>query len=146
MNFRSPKRTRRHGATLIDVATGSMLLAVLLIPSIHLISESRSSQRRLQNRDIINFEADQLMDATRVALSDTAAFDAAMASPIDTSRAIVVTDGPDLTGRVRAGADATLSPARLLTIIVDVWHDANRDGRISTGEPSETLRTQWAAP
>ena len=137
---------RRRGASLIDVATGSMLLAVLLIPSIHLIGESQSSHRRLDNRDIILYEAEQLVESTRVGLSEPAAFNAALAAPIDVTGTITVSDGPDLTSRVRIARDAGLPTARLLSIVVDVWYDADGNSLMGSGELSETLRTQWAAP
>ena len=140
------KRSPRRGASLIDVAAGSMLLAVLLIPSIHLIGESQSSHRRLDNRDIILYEADQLVESTRVALSEPAAFAAALATPADVVGAIAVSDGPDLTSRVRVAADTSLPTARLLSIVVDVWHDVDGDSRMDADEVSQTLRTQWAEP
>lgn len=144
--LRTTRRSQRRGATLIDVATGSMLLAVLLIPSIHLIGESQSSHRRLENRDIIVFEAEQLVESMRVALSEPTAFDAAFVTPIDVFGTIAVTDGPVLTSRVRVAADGSLPTTRLLTIVVDVWHDTDGDARLGANEVSESLRTQWAAP
>jgi hypothetical protein len=123
-----------------------MLLAVLLIPSMRLISDSQSSSRRLHNRDTILFEAEQLIESTRVALAEPTVFDAAMATPTDVIGTVTVSDGPDLTSRVRVAADASLPTARLLSIVVDVWIDANADSRLDTSELSETLRTQWAAP
>lgn len=146
MQVTTKKRSSRRGATLIDVATGSMLLAVLLIPSVHLITESQSSQRRLAKRDIIDFEAEKLIESTKVALSDTAAFNAALASSVDVTGALTVSDGPDLTSRVRVSADTSASPAQLLTIVVDVWHDSNGNNLMDSGETGESLRTQWAAP
>lgn len=140
------RRSPRRGATLIDVATGSMLLAVLLIPSIGLISESQSMHRRLANHDTVLFEAEQLIESTKVALSEPAAFDAAYASPLDVPGTIAVSDGPDLNSRVRVAADGTVPGAKLLTVIVDVWHDIDGDLRVSVGEPSQSLRTQWAWP
>jgi type II secretory pathway component PulJ len=140
------RRTVRTGATLIDVAVGSMLLAVLLIPSVRLISETQSSQQRLTNRDLMLYEAEQLLEATKVALSEVGTFNNAMARPIDNYATIVVPDGPQLVSRVRAEADRSLPTARLLTINVDIWIDANGNGRLDTGEASESLRTQWAAP
>ena len=140
------RRSARNGATLIDVATGSMLLAVLLIPSMRLISDSQSSTRRLHNRDIILFEAEQLIESSKVSLAEPVVFNAAFASPTDTTGRIPVTDGPDLTRRLRVAADRTIPTARLLNITVDVWVDSNGNLRMDADELSETLRTQWAAP
>ena len=140
------KARHRAGATLLDVATGSMLLAVLLIPSIHLIGESQASHRRLEHRDIILFEVERLMETTRVALAEPTAFDAVFATPIDAVRTIPVSDGPDLTSRVRIAADTSVPSARLITINVDVWHDADANSLLGANELSESVRTQWAAP
>ena len=123
-----------------------MLLAVLLIPSMRLISDSQSSSRRLHNRDTILFEAERLVESTRIALAEPTVFDSAMATPTDVTGTVSVSDGPDLTSRVRVTADASLPTARLLSIVVDVWIDTNGNSRLDTSELSETLRTQWAAP
>lgn len=92
------------------------------------------------------FEAERLLESTKVALSSAAAFDAAMSSTADTTQNLVITDGPDLAGRIRIAADTSVAPAQLLTIVVDVWRDTDGDGRYSSNEPGETLRTQWASP
>lgn len=145
MRARKPHRLhQRQGATLIDVAVGSMLLSVLLIPSVHLVSESQSSRQRLTNRNTMLFEAEQLLEKTRVALSDAPAFAAASSRPIDQLGTIVVSDGPDIRSRLRVQADTAVP--NLVSINVDLWIDSNGDSRLSAGELSESLRTQWAAP
>jgi hypothetical protein len=147
---RQRKRTSlgqaRAGATLIDVATGSMLLAVLLIPSVHLLGKSKSSQQRLATRETLLFAADQLIESTKVALSEAATFDAAVSNPVDTVQPVASSDVPNLTSRVRIAADAAVQPAILLTVLVDVWQDHDRNGVIDTDEPRESCRTQWSAP
>jgi hypothetical protein len=140
------KRHARAGATLLDVATGSMLLAVLLIPSVHLIGESRSSNRRLANQDILVYEAQQLLESSKVLFSESTAFSDAMTRGADVVSGRTINDGPDVITRVRANADATLPSAQLLTIQADVWIDTNRDGRMQSSEASHSLRTQWASP
>ncbi len=92
------------------------------------------------------FEAEQLIESTKVALAEPIAFDAAMATPIDVTSIVTVSDGPNLTSRVRVATDASLPTARLLSIVVDVWIDTDGDSRLDAGELSETLRTQWAGP
>jgi len=146
MQSNQKRRSTRRGASLIDVATGSMLLAILLIPSVQLIGESQSANRRLTDRDTMLFEAEQLIESTKVALSETAPFDAAYATPIDVVSSIAVTDGPDLTSRLRVAADASLPAAKLLTIMVDLWHDSDGDRQLDATERSVSQRTQWATP
>ena len=87
-----------------------------------------------------------MMESTRVALSEPAAFDAAFATPVDVLGTIPITDGPDLTSRIRVSADASLPTARLLSIVVDIWYDLDGDSRLGANEVGESLRTQWAAP
>ncbi|MFK8112667.1 MAG: hypothetical protein AB8B91_10705 [Rubripirellula sp.] len=139
-------RRSRTGATLIDVAVGSMLLSVLLIPSIHLMSESRTHNRRFADRDVLLYEAEQLLEVTKVSLSEPTAFDAAYSTTTDAVGKIPITDGSTLTSRIRVSADTSLPAARLLTITADVWIDTDANSRITAGELSQTLRTQWAAP
>ena len=92
------------------------------------------------------FEAERLIESTRVAMAEPTVFDAALATPIDTTSTVTVSDGPELTSRVRVAADASLPTARLLSIVVDVWIDTDGDSRLDNSELSETLRTQWAGP
>ena len=140
------RSSTRRGATLIDVATGSMLLAVMLIPSVHLIGKSRSSNQRLATRETILYQADQVIENVKIALSEPAAFTSAMATPVDSTQPIPSSDIPNLISRVRIAADATVAPARLLTVVVDVWQDQNGNGSPDRGEPTESIRTQWATP
>ena len=136
----------RLGATLIDVATGSMLLTVLLIPAIHMIGKSQSAQRRLVNREIMVYEAEQILETVKVQLSEPTAFDAVLLSPVDARRRITIPDGPDLIGRLRASADTSIASARLVTIAADVWYDENSNSIYDRNEQGESLQTQWAAP
>lgn len=146
MYARTNTAKRRTGATLIDVATGSMLLAVLMIPSLHLIGKSKSSNRRLAIRDALLFEADDVMENVKVALADPATFVSAHGTPVDRTQAIALSDLPNCVSRVRITADTSVAPAQLLTIDVEVWHDVDRDGSLDANESSESLRTQQAAP
>ena len=77
---RTKAAARRRGATLLDVAAGSMLLAVMLIPSAHLISQSQSCNARLAIRQTMLFEAENQLEATKIALSNALAFDLAWAT------------------------------------------------------------------
>ena len=144
---RKKRRLNRTGATLLDVAAGSMLLAVMLIPSSHLISQSRSSNARLSGRQTMLYEAENHLEAAKMALSDSASFTAALATASENLSDVPVVDGPDLKCRTRVFADTSVaSPARLLTIEIDVWQDLDSDDDIDIGEPSESIRTQWASP
>jgi hypothetical protein len=131
---------------LIDVAVGSMLLAVLLIPSVHMMGKSKSSNHRLAIRDALVFEADQLLENVKIALADNSAFDAAVLVPTDRSTPMAISDVPHAMSRVRVSTDPSVAPSPLLTIIVAVWQDTDRDGNFDSGEPAESLRTQWASP
>ena len=142
----SQRAIGRRGATLIDVAVGSMLLTVLLIPAIHMIGKSQSSQRRLVNREIMVYQADQMLENVKVQLADPTAFDAAMLTPIDTTRLISIPDGPDLNSRLRVAADTSIAGARLVTIVADVWYDENVNAVFDSVEQGESLQTQWGSP
>ena len=150
-NQRTPRSTRRRknrrGATLLDVAAGSMLLAVILIPSAHLIGQSQSSNARLTNRQRMLFEAENRLEATKIALSSPATFQVAWTTPADVKTPITVTDGPELNSRTRVFADTTVpAPAQLLTIDIEIWQDIDGDNNLDANEPSEAIRTQWASP
>jgi hypothetical protein len=123
-----------------------MLLTVLLIPAIHAIGKSQSANRRLVNREIMLYEAEQIIETAKIQLSNPTAFDSVMASPVDVRRSIAVSDGPNLIGRLRAGPDTSMPTARLVTLAADVWYDANSNGLFDRTEQGESLQTQWAAP
>jgi hypothetical protein len=137
---------RRRGTTLIDVAVGSMLLAVLLVPSVHLIGKSRASNHRLATRDAILYEADRLLESTKTTLGEPTAFNTVLATPSDITQLVPLGDVPNLASRIRVAADPSLPSVELLTILVDVWQDSNGNGSMDSDEPSESLRTQWASP
>lgn len=136
----------RRGATLIDVAIGSMLLSVILIPAVRMVGKSQSANRRLANREIMLYEAEQVIENLKVNLSEPTNFAASLTNPIDDTRRIPISDGPDLVRRSRVSTDTTMPSARLVTIIVDVWYDIDTDGVFDAGEQGETLQTQWSAP
>ncbi len=140
------RKPNRHGATLIDVAIGSMLLTVILIPSIYMVGKAQSANRRLANREIMLYEAEQLIENLKVKLSEPASFAQTLTIPVDSTSIIPVSDGPDLVGRGRVAADVTMPTAQLVTIIADVWYDVDKDAVFDSGEQGETLQTQWAAP
>jgi hypothetical protein len=137
---------QRRGATLLDVALGSMLLSLLLIPAVKLIGESRSSRARLQLRDTILFEAENLVERTKISHSESSVFDAAYRSGSDTQAILRPANSPPLRQRVRVSADQTIKNEPLVEILVDVWQDVNGNRRMDAEEPAESLRTQWSAP
>ena len=139
-------RQRRQGATLIDVIAGSMIMSTLLIPSAHLINESRSNTHRLNVRRSLIEDAEQVIEATKIGLSEPVAFSDAYSDGIDTVNKHPTIYGSFSLARTRVEADRSVQPAELVTIIVDVWHDDDSDGRLDSNEESTTLRTQFAAP
>jgi hypothetical protein len=123
-----------------------MLLAVLLIPAVHMMGKSKSLNHRLATRDALLFEADQLLENVKVSLADSASFEAAVLSPIDRSRPVAISDVPDAMSHVLVAVDPTFTASPLLTLVVDLWQDKDRDGIADKGEPVESLRNQWASP
>ena len=154
MRKKSPRRSRlaarvlrRRGATLMDVIAGSMLMSTLLIPSAHLINESRANSHRLLVRQSLLDDAQQVIEATRIGLSEPIAFAKAYANGVDTVHKYGDTAyGPYSVARTRVEADKSVLPAKLVTLVVDLWHDDNGDARLDADEPHATLRTQFAAP
>ncbi len=141
---------RRHGSTLIEVAIGSMMMAVLLIPAMRLMSESDSLGRRHETHLDILFWAEECLEQAKIAMSDPIQFDYAWSasSGTDQTTKIAIDGGADLLCRTRILADKSVgtSPGRLVTISVEVWNDTNGTSRFESGEPNESLHTQWASP
>ncbi|TWU34930.1 hypothetical protein [Novipirellula artificiosorum] len=145
---RSWRCCHRPGTTLLDVAIGSMMLSVILIPSLHLMSRSQKNNRRLKLHQTLLFEADQLVEQTKIALSDSNEFDRVWRSPFanETLTKIDLGDGPVVLGSVRIQRNSDVISNGLVDIDATVWFDANSNGRVDSGEPVEQARTQWAAP
>lgn len=130
----------------MDVIAGSMIMSTLLIPSAHLINQSRSNTHRLNVRQSLIEDAEQVMEATRIQLSEPASFANAYSSRQDTVNKRTTAYGPFSVVRTRVEPDSSVLPAELVTMIVDVWYDDDSDGQLDTDEASATLRTQFAAP
>ncbi|TWU54655.1 hypothetical protein Poly51_33740 [Rubripirellula tenax] len=144
-------RRRRHvatrqGATLIDVAIGSMLLSLLLIPSVRWIGHSESINQRLEDRDAMLFEAESFIEILKVKMSEPSEFASAFDRPIDDLTKVVSPSGKVFLAQYQLEPDKTLPTAKLLSIRVTVWRDANSNARIDATEVSESLQTQMASP
>lgn len=144
---------RRSGATLIDVAMGSMLLAVVLIPSVRLIRDSESTHRERANREVMLFEAERLLEESKIWLRSSSGGTTNFQRVIGGGRqnwvsAIVVADAPPLQSTTLIEQDSSLGrvgtvEVQLVTITTNVWQDQNGNRRPDAGEPIETLVTQW---
>ncbi len=143
------QRKTRLGMSLLDVAIGSFLLAMILIPSARLLRHHDRLQRNRQWQETILFETEQLIERAKIDTADPARFAAARnrARPTVQTVKLHPGDGPPLVGRLTLSADTTVAPSvPLLTIDCTVWHDRNGNGRPDSDEPSETLRTQRSQP
>ena len=144
------KQTSKHrrGATLLDVATGSMLLSVLLIPSLHLLTRSQKMNRRLKLHEAMLFEADQLLQQRKIQYSDPVSFTKAWARPMSSPEPskIVTEDGQKLAASVLVQRDTSVKSSKLLSITCQVWQDRNRNGRVDEDEPVEQLQSHWGEP
>lgn len=131
----------RHGSTLLDVAAGSAILSLLLIPALGMMGRSNELTNRMAVVDTMLFEANRLMESTKITLCDPTAFAkgaGARDEPLDV-------DGTDrLRGVVTVQPDASISG--LLTIDVTVFQDSNRSGGLDTHELRRAIRTQWSQP
>lgn len=140
------RANHRRGATLIDVAIGSMLLSLLLIPVVKMMGQSQTLTARLNDRDAMLFEAEQLVETLKLNLSESSQFDLAHSRGIDQVSRVATSSGKTFITRSQAYADTTLTSSPLISIDVTVWIDANRNGAVDAVETSEMLRTQMARP
>ncbi len=142
----SPKHrtSRRTGSTLLDVALGASLLTLLLIPSMHLMSQSEKNAQRSSLRQRLLIEADRIMHAQRVAMRDRATLDDAFGAPREELVKLSVDSMSWCLGRTTIVPEPTIGTKStpLVTIKVDVWHDANGNAEIDADEVVQSLRTQ----
>ncbi|TWU55799.1 hypothetical protein [Rubripirellula reticaptiva] len=146
LQFKKTLPRHRRGASLIDVAIGSMLLSLLLIPSVRWIGQSQTINQRVEDRDAMLFEAEQLIETLTVKMSEPSAFDDAFNRPMDSVTKVQTPGGKIYLARYQVGPDKTLPSSKLLTLTVTVWRDTDSDGNLDTNEVTETLQTQVAAP
>ncbi|KLU03947.1 putative transmembrane protein [Rhodopirellula islandica] len=137
---RSRCRTLRRGATLIDVAVGAALLSLVLIPALSLMGQSSQLLQRMDRQDQLLFEAERLMEQTKVDLCDPTQF----ASTRGTLEAIV-TGNETRSMRSQVSIQDSLV-LNLVTLNVVVWEDGNNNSSLDAGELSQSLRTQWSQP
>ncbi|MFG0266640.1 MAG: hypothetical protein ACF8AM_16060 [Rhodopirellula sp. JB055] len=137
---RNQFKSVRCGATLIDVAVGAALLSLVLIPALNLMGQSSQLIQRMDRQDQLLFEAERLVEQTKIDLCDPIQF----ASMRGTLTAAVVGDE---TKSMRSEVSVTDSLVpNLVTINVTVWEDENNNGSLDPGELSQALRTQWSQP
>jgi Tfp pilus assembly protein PilV len=135
----------RSGTTLIEVAIATMMLAVLIVPAVKLVGQSRDLQRRNSDENELAWQAENLLDRYRIEMKRSTQFDTYYGTGL--SR---IDDLPSLhlvgaKGRVQISRDRS-SAGRLVSLSVQTWSDQNRDGRLDTNEPVVTLKTAVSAP
>lgn len=144
----------RRGATLIDVAVGSMLLAVVLIPSLQLMRENETLFRQRALSELALYECEQLLAQRKIWLQrrNGAAtnFDVVLVNGSDQESGLITpADSPPLRGETVVTRDSSLSAATGLTVEIvridaTVWRDANNNQRVDADEAVERLSTFWA--
>ncbi len=143
-------RRSRRGTTLIEVAIGTMLMALLIVPTLAAMNQSEALRRRHHSHRMMLFSAEERLEQEQVALSDAKYFSDVWNAGFgtDTLSKVALDDGGILIGRTRVLADTSVgkSPAQLVSITVDVWNDVNGDRRMDATEPHETIQSQWASP
>ncbi|MEM8911115.1 MAG: hypothetical protein AAGC97_05050 [Planctomycetota bacterium] len=136
-------RRARAGSTLIDVAVGTAMLSLLMIPTVGMMGRSSRLARQLAIEEALLFDADQILEQHKVLLCDPAVFSG---SSIQTNSDMA--DSWVTNGRyaLLSEHDSSIPMNRLRTITVTAWQDSNRNGQVDAIEPQQTLRTQWCQP
>ncbi|MEM9585636.1 MAG: hypothetical protein AAGA03_00020 [Planctomycetota bacterium] len=130
----------------MDVALGSMLLALLLVPATRVLRESRTLAHRLDVRESLLFQAERTIEATKVTLSEPAAFASALSGAV-TIQPNPGAEYPGVQSQITLTVDRSVpGSTNLITINVQTWQDVDGDNRIDQDEPVEQLRTQWGPP
>lgn len=123
-----------------------MLLSLLLIPVVKMMGQSQILTSRMNDRDAMLFEAEQVVETLKLTLAEPSQFDLAHSRGIDQVSRVAASNGKSYVVRSQAYADTTMPSSPLVGISVTVWIDANRNGAADATETSEMLRTQWARP
>lgn len=130
---------RRAGYTLLEVVAASALTGTVLVASLSLLREAVDLSDRVDRQNLLETLCVSKLEET---LNTTAAtFTAADVSGTFASQGFAA---------LRYRAISTDAPAsggisnRLMAITCTVWHDANADAALTTGENSVTLATKVA--
>ncbi|MBB3208964.1 hypothetical protein FHS27_004798 [Rhodopirellula rubra] len=131
----------RLGASLIDVAVGAAVLSILLIPAMKMMGASATRIAYIGLQDALLFEAERALETTKIGLCDVTAFDS-----VGASVEAAVSDNPVANARTRVEFTVDPTIPDLLTIVATAYQDTNGNRRLDSGEPQESLQTQWCRP
>lgn len=130
----------RRAASLLEVAIASMMMAMLLVPSIKLVAQSDAMHRRLTDRDELLLHARSVADEFRFEVRDPVQFDRRQ------NRTLAVRNvDSDTLERVRARITTSSDlSGQLMRVNIQTWSERGGNRRPDPGEPSVTLDTQIA--
>ena len=130
----------RHGAALLDVISASVLVALLIVPSVRLTIQAQENSRRLELRNELSVRCASLLE------EEIAAVQRSFRSRTRQRR--IRYDGTDFRCVIRSSDAANNGgvPSRIMCISVLLWHDENRNGTLDISEQSAFLLTRITAP
>ncbi len=142
-NSRRFSKRRRVGSTLLDVALGASVLAILLVPSMHLVSQHEQIATRTQLRERLLYEADRILQEQRILLRDRQVLNDAFGSPAETLTKLSIDSFPNCLTKISWVPELNVGSKStpLVTVIVDVWQDRNGNQTADSDEPFQSLRT-----
>jgi Tfp pilus assembly protein PilV len=136
---------RRRGTTLIEVAIATMMLAVLIVPAVKLVGQSRDLQRRTSDENELAWQAENLLDRYRIEMKRSSQFDTYYGTGLNRVENLPSLQLAGAKGRVQISSDRSAA-GRLVSLSVQTWSDQNRDGRLDGNEPVVLLKTAVSAP
>jgi type II secretory pathway pseudopilin PulG len=139
------KDRRRRGATLVEVAIATMMLAVLIVPAVKLVGQSRDLQRRVTDENELVWQAENLLDRYRIEMKRSSQFNTYYSTGLNRVDDLQSLHLASVKGRVQIARDRSTT-GRLVTLSVETWSDANRNGRRDGDERFVALRSAVSAP
>lgn len=136
MNPRSQPR-RRRGTSLLEVVSASILIGVIMVPSLDLLRQTQDANEQLE----INHAMTTLGVSTLEEQLAAASRDFRAATINGDFRRHRLADVKFRARRSESLADGGM-PGRLISVVVTIWHDRDDDGRRDADEPGFTFASK----
>jgi hypothetical protein len=117
----------------------------LIVPAVKLVGQSRDLQRRVSDENELVWQAENMLDRYRIEMKRSSQFNTYYTSGLTRVDDLQSLHLASVKGRVQIARDRSTT-GRLVTLSVETWSDANRNGRRDGNERFVALRSAVSAP
>ena len=139
-NLQRHRRCLKRGAALLDVIAASVLVGILIVPSVKISAQVQESCRRLEMRNELALRCASVLEEEIAYLQQS--------FKSRSRQQLIRYEGRDLRCVIQS-SDAAVDgglPSRIICVSVLLWHDENHNGSLDSSEQSMFLLTRVVAP